>query len=127
MDLGRVLPLGVTLPDGAVFVVSETEGRFTSELMDQAAGSWRTTASLPAQTRIDDMVSLRGGTVLAVGTYRAIRTRHRTPIDTIPSPARGRTPTDSHRSGTRSWPCPTAARSQSVEATAASSGEAPAP
>ena len=52
-----------------VFVVSETEGRFTSELLDQAAGSWRTTASLPAQTRIDDMVSLRGGTVLAVGTY----------------------------------------------------------
>ena len=69
MDLGRVLPLGVTLPDGAVFVVSETDGRFTSELMDQAAGSWRTTASLPAQTTIDDMVSLRGGTVLAVGTY----------------------------------------------------------
>lgn len=68
MTLGRQQPLGVTLPDGRAFVVSETDGRFTSELMDQAAGSWRTTAALPAQTTIDDMVSLRGGTVLAVGT-----------------------------------------------------------
>ena len=30
-----------------VFVVSETDGRFTSELLDPATGSWRTTASLP--------------------------------------------------------------------------------
>lgn len=67
MKLGRETPLGVTLPDGKVFVVSETKGRFTSELLDPAAGSWRTTAPLPPKTRIDDMVTLAGGMVLAVG------------------------------------------------------------
>jgi len=68
MTLGRETPLAVSLPGGAVLVVSETQGRFTSELLDPATGSWKTTASLPSEARIDDMVALRGGTVLAVGS-----------------------------------------------------------
>ncbi len=68
MNLGRATPLGVTLPDGRVLVVSETGAGFTSELLDPTAGTWRTTAPLPAHARVDDMVSLRGGTVLAVGS-----------------------------------------------------------
>ncbi len=43
MGLGRAQPLAVTLPDGRVFVVSNTstiEDGFTSELLDPATGSW---------------------------------------------------------------------------------------
>lgn len=68
MNLGRERPLAVSLAAGGVFVVSETQARFTSELLDPSTGTWRTTASLPSGARIDDMVALRGGTILAVGS-----------------------------------------------------------
>ncbi len=72
MGLGRANPLAVTLPDGRVFVVSNTsssEDALTSELLDPATGSWIATAALPRLTWIDDMVALAGGTVLATGTF----------------------------------------------------------
>lgn len=67
MEVGRGSPLAAILPDGGVLVVSETRGGFTSEVLDPSAASWRKAASLPSQTRIDDMVGLGGGTVLAIG------------------------------------------------------------
>ena len=68
MVLARETPLAVTLPDGAVFVVSETSGGFTSERLDPTTFVWKKAASLPSHARIDDMVSLSGGLVLAIGS-----------------------------------------------------------
>src|SRR4029078_2000406 len=51
--LARETPLAVTLPDGAVFVVSETSGGFTSERLDPTTFVWKKAASLPSHARID--------------------------------------------------------------------------
>jgi N-acetylneuraminic acid mutarotase len=67
MVVARDAPVAVTIPDG-VFVVSETRGGFTSERLDPGADAWRTAASLPAGARVDDMVALGDGTVLALGS-----------------------------------------------------------
>ena len=71
MVLARETPLGVTLPDGAVLVVSETGGGFTSELLDPTTFVWKKAASLPPHARIDEMVGLHGGPVLAIGSDTA--------------------------------------------------------
>jgi N-acetylneuraminic acid mutarotase len=68
MVLARQTPLSVTLADGSVLVVSETGGGFTSELLDPTTYVWKKAASLPAHARIDDMVALSGGAVLAIGS-----------------------------------------------------------
>jgi N-acetylneuraminic acid mutarotase len=68
MVLARRTPLSVTLTDGSVFVVSETGGGFTSERLDPTTYVWKKTASLPPHARIDDMVGLSGGAVLAIGS-----------------------------------------------------------